>query len=69
MTYAQSQVWPIKTRIDLISGDNMNRFLNDNWDEILKELKPAVQETFGLAFAEISNRIFTKVPYADIFPQ
>ncbi|KAK6620716.1 hypothetical protein RUM43_011011 [Polyplax serrata] len=50
-------------------GDNMNVFLNENWDEILAELKPAIQDVFGAAFAQISNRIFTKVPYGDIFPE
>jgi len=53
---------------DKALGDNMNRFLNENWSEILNELKPAIQDTFGAAFAEISNRIFTRVPFTDIFP-
>ena len=47
----------------------MNVFLNENWNEILAELKPSIQDVFGAAFAEISNRIFTKVPYSDIFPE
>ncbi|KAK3908173.1 Protein takeout [Frankliniella fusca] len=48
-------------------SDNMNVFLNENWAEVLKELKPAVTEAFGQAFGEITNRIFKKVPYNQIF--
>lgn len=45
-----------------IAGDNMNRFLNENWPEILKELKPSIDDTFGAAFQAIADRIFHKVP-------
>ncbi|KAE8747578.1 hypothetical protein FOCC_FOCC005738 [Frankliniella occidentalis] len=48
-------------------GTQMNTFLNTNSAEVLKELKPSVQEAFGMAFGEISNRIFKKVPYNKIF--
>lgn len=46
----------------------MNVFINENWPEILKELKPAIQDAFGAAFGDITNRIFKKVPYNKIFP-
>ncbi|KAJ1530243.1 hypothetical protein ONE63_005166 [Megalurothrips usitatus] len=45
----------------------MNIFLNENWSEILQELKPAIQDAFGAAFLVISNRIFGKVPYDTLF--
>ncbi|KAJ1531411.1 hypothetical protein ONE63_000092 [Megalurothrips usitatus] len=45
----------------------MNKFLNENWSEILQELKPAIQDAFGSAFREITNRIFIKVPYDNLF--
>ncbi|RZF33318.1 hypothetical protein LSTR_LSTR007663 [Laodelphax striatellus] len=51
---------------DKALGDNMNTFLNQNWDEILKELKPAIEEALGEAFREISNRVFHKVPFNQI---
>ncbi|KAL0275799.1 UNVERIFIED_CONTAM: hypothetical protein PYX00_003543 [Menopon gallinae] len=54
---------------DKALGENMNQFINENWNEILLELKPSIQEAFGAVFAEISNRIFSKVPYNDIFPE
>jgi hypothetical protein len=51
-----------------LTGDNMNKFLNENWPVILNELKPGIQDAFGAAFGDISNRIFHKVPYNKIFP-
>lgn len=45
----------------------MNKFLNENWKEILGEVQPAFQEALGATFKEIATRLFTKVPYDDIF--
>ncbi|KAF6200079.1 hypothetical protein GE061_006380 [Apolygus lucorum] len=53
---------------DKALGDNMNKFLNENWKEILNELKPNVARTFAAAFKEIGNRLFTKVPKNNITP-
>ena len=49
------------------TGDNMNRFLNENWPDILRELKPSIDETFGAAFKAIANRIFMNIPSNSIF--
>lgn len=48
-------------------GTQMNQFLNDNWKDILHELKPAITDAFGAVFAEITNRIFLKVPSSKLF--
>ncbi|KAJ1527735.1 hypothetical protein ONE63_007692 [Megalurothrips usitatus] len=50
-------------------SENMNNFMNQNWNEILQELKPAVKQAFGSAWGDVSNRIFTKIPYDTIFPK
>ncbi|XP_047097006.1 protein takeout-like [Schistocerca piceifrons] len=52
---------------DKALGDNMNNFINENWDVILKELKPGISDVLGAIFQDISNRIFSKVPYDKIF--
>ncbi|CAO1407089.1 unnamed protein product [Diamesa serratosioi] len=52
---------------DKALGDNMNLFLNDNWEDILKELKPAVSDALSQIFAAIINAVFGKVPYNEIF--
>lgn len=49
-------------------GKTLNRIANDNANEILKDLKPAISVAFGQAFEDIANRVFSKVPYDDLFP-
>lgn len=48
-------------------GDNMNLFLNENWQIILQELKPAVRETLAQILSGIINSVFDKLPYSDLF--
>jgi hypothetical protein len=48
-------------------GDNMNLFLNENWQIILQELKPPVREALAQIFASLVNRVFDKLPYVDMF--
>lgn len=52
---------------DKALGDNMNHFLNENWEIVFNELKSGYEETFGLVFKEVTNKIFTKVPMRKIF--
>lgn len=46
---------------DKALGDNMNLFLNENWSDILKELKPAFEEAFAASFKAIAHNVFLKV--------
>ncbi|KAF4528513.1 hypothetical protein B566_EDAN015252, partial [Ephemera danica] len=48
-------------------GRQMNIFLNENSQEVFKDLAPALEEAFGEAFKQICNRIFLKVPFKTIF--
>lgn len=52
---------------DKALGDNMNLFLNENWRDILKELKPAITYAIEEVLKSIINRIFNKVSYYDMF--
>lgn len=45
----------------------MNKFLNDNWKEVHKDLKGAIGTTIGTVVTSILNSIFKTVPYEDIF--
>lgn len=49
-------------------GPNMNKFMNDNWKEIFNEMKGPFEESFGLIFLDITNRVFSRVPIDEIFP-
>lgn len=45
----------------------MNIFLNENWEEVLKEFTPAIAETVSQIIYLIVNSIAEKVPYDEIF--
>lgn len=45
-----------------ILGEAMNQFLNQNADEIIKEMKPAASQTIARYFREFLNAAFLKIP-------
>lgn len=49
-------------------GDNMNKFLNENWQLIWMEVQPAIQNSIEQAIEKIANRMFSKLPSRDIAP-
>ncbi|KAK9504239.1 hypothetical protein O3M35_010614 [Rhynocoris fuscipes] len=52
---------------DEFLGNNMNRFLNENWKEVTNELGPAVGEAFSDIFRLLLTRIAAQVPYDEIY--
>ncbi|XP_031638896.1 protein takeout-like [Contarinia nasturtii] len=52
---------------DKALGENMNQFLNENWRDILNELKPSISFAVEEILKGIINRIFLKIPYSEIF--
>lgn len=48
-------------------GDEINKVLNENWDAIFNDVKPSYDQTFGLIFKDLANRVFTRVPFNEIF--
>ncbi|XP_049839819.1 protein takeout-like [Schistocerca gregaria] len=53
---------------DKALADNTLKFLNENSEEITKELKPAIDEALGVSFKEMARKVFGSVPYNSIFP-
>ncbi|XP_046665226.1 protein takeout-like [Homalodisca vitripennis] len=49
-------------------GENMNLVLNDNWKQILDDMRGPVQTALGAAFRQIADNVVHKVPYTTIFP-
>ncbi|XP_002032522.2 protein takeout [Drosophila sechellia] len=52
---------------DKTLSDGMNRFLNENWETVFNELKVGYAKSFGIIFRELSNKLFEKVPFDNIF--
>lgn len=46
----------------------MNKFLNDNSEDVVKEVGPALAEALTLVVKQILEGITTLVPYNSIFP-
>lgn len=51
----------------VVSGNNMNRFLNENWREVTKELGPAVGQAFSDVFRILLTNVAAQVPFEDIY--
>lgn len=46
----------------------MNIILNENANDIVKELSPSIEETFAEICRQLSFKLFQNVPYKTIFP-
>jgi len=53
----------------LCPGDNMNRYLNENWKEVVTELGPHFGEAISQVIQAILTNIFELVPYDEAFPE
>ncbi|XP_046743784.1 protein takeout-like [Diprion similis] len=49
-------------------GDNMNKFLNDNWLEVYPELQNPIQDAFAHTIVDLAHGFFAQVPYDSIIP-
>ncbi|XP_014290335.1 protein takeout [Halyomorpha halys] len=51
---------------DKALGDNMNLFLNENHEEIVRELKPAISKGMSAGFIHLSNQVLSRINAKDI---
>lgn len=54
--------------IEYLLGDNLNKFLNENWREWLAEFGPVIDKVFGTISREVLGKIYTKIPLEEVFP-
>lgn len=52
---------------DKLLGDTTNKFLNENWGDILIELKPVLADAMAAITQSIMTPVFDKFPYNNIF--
>lgn len=48
-------------------GDNMNLFLNENWQEIFFEVRDSLGNAYSSVFGDVINGVFSKYPYEKYF--
>ncbi|BES95609.1 Hypothetical protein NTJ_08418 [Nesidiocoris tenuis] len=54
---------------DKLLGENMNRFINDNWAVILKDIKPALSEALASLTTSVLTNMAKVVPFDLMFPE
>lgn len=47
----------------------MQKFLDDNWKEVAKDLNPALAQTVDAVITHILTTVVTVVPYDLVFPK
>ncbi|CAH0553019.1 unnamed protein product [Brassicogethes aeneus] len=52
---------------DKLLGDNMNMVLNDNWEEVMKEVGAGINHTIEVVVTNILKAYFEKIPYNEMF--
>ncbi|KAK3918711.1 Protein takeout [Frankliniella fusca] len=52
-----------------VQADLLSRVVSENDKVIMTELQPAISQAFNKRLLEITNRIFDKVAFEDVFPQ
>ena len=50
-----------------VSGNEMNKYINDNYHTLMGEVGQQLYESFGLIIHRIFSHAATIVPYRDIF--
>ncbi|XP_047107619.1 protein takeout-like isoform X2 [Schistocerca piceifrons] len=62
---------PIKGNGDcnITLSDNTNKFLNENWQDVAKEIGPALAEALAAVVTQILSGITNLVPYDEVFPE
>ncbi|XP_046391875.1 protein takeout-like [Ischnura elegans] len=73
---AKVDIDPQNMRIDLDGlfggektlSENMNVFLNENWRDVLGELKPGVNEALATIVTLIGNQVISSVTYDQLLP-
>jgi hypothetical protein len=64
------QVTPsVCTDLFLVSGEMANRFLNENSREAFKTYKHLPEEAFGILFRDLSNNVYRKFSFKELFPE
>lgn len=52
---------------DQVLSKSTNQFLNENWKDILGELKPVMTKAIGGIYKAIAEPIFNKFPYEELY--
>lgn len=54
---------------DKLLGEQMNKFMNENWREVDKDLNKSISEAFLQIYSDISEKFYSKLPFDELFPK
>ncbi|KAI5715531.1 hypothetical protein M8J77_017734 [Diaphorina citri] len=59
---------------NLFNGDSVlseatNKFINENANDIVEEVKPAIEMVASMLLDDIANKIFKNIPVSKVFPE
>lgn len=57
----------INTNFFIFEGEQMNQILDDNWNEVLKDLGPAITTAVSAIVKQIFTAVLDHVPFDEIF--
>lgn len=46
----------------------MNSFLNENWQEVIKQLRPSMEKAYSQMLKTIGSQLLERIPYKEMFP-
>lgn len=49
-------------------GTTMNSFLNENWQEVIKQLRPSMEKAYSQMLKTIGSQLLERIPYKEMFP-
>lgn len=52
-----------------VAGDTTNMFINENWQELYKELRPVIAEAIGFIVQHVVQIVLNEYSYNEIFPE
>jgi Haemolymph juvenile hormone binding protein (JHBP) len=47
--------------------DSTNSFFNENWKDILNEIKPGFSQAIGDVYSSLIDNVFKNIAYEDMF--
>lgn len=57
------------SRCFFVAGDTMNRFLNENWRNVVREVQPVLEDTIAELFKSFANKMFHMYPLDMLMPE
>lgn len=52
-----------------VPAEATNKFINENSNDIVEEVKPAIEMVASMLLDDIANKVFKNIPVSKVFPE